>query len=857
MKGKKELLKDLKNIKKAALGEPICFVGDFNCVREARERMNCEYRSADSVHFNDFIQGCNLMDLEPHNSTFTWFGRDGKWSKLDRFLLDSGWFSKCQWMVQALGIKHSDHKALLLSVEEKNWGGKPFKFFNWWLQDAECIKVIQNFLQDRKITEDSLDEQNVWSHDSVLYRNELLKCYANKDSMLRQKARINWTIQGDRNTKFFNQKIQRRAYGNVIRKIFWKDKCFTHPVSIKSIFFNYFRDFFTKDSGPRVFSIGRLISKLLGDQDRLALEAPFCLQEIEVALKQSTNDKSPGPDGINFGCLKFLWPSIKGKILECFKDFEEKDCIPPGKWVFNWYKDRDKDWNKWLRAKYSSNPSEGLEDLSLSNKSSELVKSLVLLLQSSRLGEYLKIDKFKWKVNNGRSLFFWEDSWFEGEPLKVKFKRLYLLSKLKHVEVGVFIDLWDCYNKEGSVFWSRSLRNWEKSLMEQLNDVILQTPLNNKSDVVIWKGNSNTYKPKEGVELLTASIRQDCSFNRIWMQKVPPKVQLFMWKVLNGIVPSKALLFHRLGNFIENRNCDLCMVQLEDLNHILWECTTAIQTWRKVLDWWGFHLRPIFKCLNETWVAASWYKELELKQVWEIVLVATLWTLWLNRNQRLFNSSRVSLEGIVKLIKVRSQEWALERNIILEDALIWWESNPIGVVTKSQVIKVEKLFKCDCELVCFSDGAWKINDKGVMKSGIGGVIKSSEGLTKLIFSGPSSAVNAFDSELKSFEELIALLRTDFRKDLRIMCYTDCSELVSTLEKLKDFRETNVFSDSKVLDFFLEANISVTKIDRIYLQEADYWAKQGRFRASLLVNRFKVGPNLVGNCSVSEKSYFVV
>ncbi|KAK1392805.1 hypothetical protein POM88_011861 [Heracleum sosnowskyi] len=311
-----------------------------------------------------------------------------------------------------------------------------------------------------------------------------------------------------------------------------------------------------------------------------------------MALKQSANDKSPGPDEINFRCLKFLWPSIKGKVLECFKDFEEKEFLPQGfnssflalipkvlhpKEVQEFrsislinsttkFLTKDKDWNKWMRVKYSSKTSEGLEDSILSNKYFELINDLVMLLRSSRLGEHLKIDKFKWRVNDGRSTYFWEDSRYEGEPLKEKFKRLYLLSKLKHVEVGIFFDLWDCYNREGNVFWKRSLRNWEKSLIVQLNEVIQQTPLNNKSDLVIWQGNNNKYTVKEGAELLNASISHDCNFKRIWKQKVPPKVQIFIWKVLNGIIPPKALLISRLGNFPVNSNRNFFKAQMEDLN---------------------------------------------------------------------------------------------------------------------------------------------------------------------------------------------------------------------------------------------------------------------------------------------------
>ncbi|KAK1398519.1 hypothetical protein POM88_008382 [Heracleum sosnowskyi] len=198
-----------------------------------------------------------------------------------------------------------------------------------------------------------------------------------------------------------------------------------------------------------------------------------------------------------------------------------------------------------------------------------------------------------------------------------------------------------------------------------------------------------------------------------------------------------------------------------------------------------------------------------------------MWTLWLNRNQIVFNNSKVSLEEVVKLVKVRSREWALARNIILEDAVLWLESNPTGVVTRSRDLKVEKLFKCDCELI--------------VKSGIGGIIKNTEGFTKLIFFGPS-AVTVFDSELRAFEELLEIISSDFRKDVRVMCYTDYSDLIISLAKLKDLRGSNIFSESKVLDFFLAANLLVKKIDRIFLQEAYSWAKQGSMRASLLVNR---------------------
>lgn len=69
-------------------GDPCCFIGDFNCVRDDSERQNCVYRRNDMMHFNDFINNVNLLELAASNATFTWFGSQGRKSKLDRVLVN-------------------------------------------------------------------------------------------------------------------------------------------------------------------------------------------------------------------------------------------------------------------------------------------------------------------------------------------------------------------------------------------------------------------------------------------------------------------------------------------------------------------------------------------------------------------------------------------------------------------------------------------------------------------------------------------------------------------------------------------------------------------------------------------------
>lgn len=105
-------------------------MGDFNSVRNETERKNCVYRKKDSIGFDSFIKDNNLLDLGIINSSFTWFGANGKCNKLDRFLLNGKWFGIGSWKVSSLGRQLLDHKIIYLQSDQVYWGPRPFKAFN-------------------------------------------------------------------------------------------------------------------------------------------------------------------------------------------------------------------------------------------------------------------------------------------------------------------------------------------------------------------------------------------------------------------------------------------------------------------------------------------------------------------------------------------------------------------------------------------------------------------------------------------------------------------------------------------------------------------------------------------------------
>lgn len=265
----------------------------------------------------------------------------------------------------ALGRKHSDHKPLLVSSGIRDVSPKPFKIFNCFLTDSLLEEVnslfkskkgwknanIQKALKDIKVTikrsskgakekideeiqqlelkEDKLDNSTTMAKELLEIRMRLKSLYDHKESMLSQKARINWLKLGDGNTKFFHQVVQRRKSKNTITKLYWGSTWLTEPKMIKQAFFEHYSEFFGS-GGDSLLDLGLLTLPRLSDKDSQALVRPIHKQEMTAALGSMGDDKPSGPDGLNVRSLKFLWPFISSKMENFISTFHDTAAIPAG-----------------------------------------------------------------------------------------------------------------------------------------------------------------------------------------------------------------------------------------------------------------------------------------------------------------------------------------------------------------------------------------------------------------------------------------------------------------------------------------------------------------------------------------------
>ncbi|XP_071717402.1 uncharacterized protein [Rutidosis leptorrhynchoides] len=118
--------------------------GDFNEVQEHSDRLNCMFHESRARRFNELIVRNNLIEIPIVGRKFTRISDDGiKMSKLDRFRVTDSFINLWKDLsICALDREESDHCPLLLRDGIINYGPKPFKIFDEWLNKDGVDKII-------------------------------------------------------------------------------------------------------------------------------------------------------------------------------------------------------------------------------------------------------------------------------------------------------------------------------------------------------------------------------------------------------------------------------------------------------------------------------------------------------------------------------------------------------------------------------------------------------------------------------------------------------------------------------------------------------------------------------------------
>ncbi|XP_020245072.1 uncharacterized protein LOC109823196 [Asparagus officinalis] len=149
--------------------------------------------------------------------------------------------------------------------------------------------------------------------------NKLLDCEL---SFLQQKARISWSLKGDRCTNFFHSAIKSNRHNNKVLVLYnGLGQRISDQEEIAKELVSFYKDLMGKTSVNLIPDIQTIQSgPCLIDLQAQLLSSPITKDEIKAIFSMDDN-KSPGPNRYAVAFYKSSWPVIGDEVSLAIEQF--------------------------------------------------------------------------------------------------------------------------------------------------------------------------------------------------------------------------------------------------------------------------------------------------------------------------------------------------------------------------------------------------------------------------------------------------------------------------------------------------------------------------------------------------------
>lgn len=167
-------------------------------------------------------------------------------------------------------------------------------------------------------------------NEKLVISDELNKAYNIRDSSIMQKARLNWDLKGETNSKFFHNYVKYRARRKTIHGIVNNNVWISEPEDIKNHFLNFFKAIFNPKGRILRVNLEVLNSTKLEPHESEDLSKLFAINEVELALKSLDSSIAPSLDGLNGAFIKETWYYLTYEFMAMMEAFHENGSLPRG-----------------------------------------------------------------------------------------------------------------------------------------------------------------------------------------------------------------------------------------------------------------------------------------------------------------------------------------------------------------------------------------------------------------------------------------------------------------------------------------------------------------------------------------------
>ncbi|XP_033139405.1 uncharacterized protein LOC117131069 [Brassica rapa] len=336
---------------------PWFMIGDFNEITCHNEKTGGRQRPDSSfLPFKQMLNDCGMLEFPFTGDMLSWVGKRAGGStvrcRLDRAVGNADWHEKFPHStVKYMRLWGSDHRPILADILIKpTRRSRKFKFDKRWLDNEDLRQVIldgwkspdlppnanimehiascrralsewrkQNNVNSAKLVEELKEkveglyaDDNATTEEIAAALKELSHALKAEEMFWKQKSRVFWLREGDRNTKFFHALTkQRRARNKITQLLDENGNIIEDEEGLVAIATSYFRQIFEssipEEIAEALAQVPTTITGAMNDD----LTAPVSEWEVKLALFAMHPEKAPGPDGMTALFYQKFWDIVK------------------------------------------------------------------------------------------------------------------------------------------------------------------------------------------------------------------------------------------------------------------------------------------------------------------------------------------------------------------------------------------------------------------------------------------------------------------------------------------------------------------------------------------------------------------
>ncbi|XP_071695457.1 uncharacterized protein [Rutidosis leptorrhynchoides] len=180
--------------------------------------------------------------------------------------------------------------------------------------------------------------------------------------------------------------------------------------------------------------------------------------------------------------------------------------------------------------------------------------------------------------------------------------------------------------------------------------------VDNSPDFFLWNAEQNNlFTVADAISILVLSSDFEVPIwpKVIWNNKVPSKIMLFHWLAIRKSILVRDVLSRRhILPPNSSTLCVWCLDNIESIDHLLLHCRWSFNVWTDLFRWWN--LRWVIPRSIEDF-SFDWYYGMGIKasKFWKLIGPATIWVIWVARNDVIFDNKYSCRSVIVRNIKLK------------------------------------------------------------------------------------------------------------------------------------------------------------------------------------------------------------